>query len=136
MDRYSFVLNSGIVAVNLLMMLSVGLTLEPRHFVALSRIKSSLFVLFSAQALIQRERLVVFWRPTVAGVSLLLLLATCVGAAVGIFLQLPRKQLVGGTMIFPVRNVGLAAAIAGSLLGRLDYVPIAVIFFWFRYRYC
>src|SRR4030095_12626887 len=51
MELNSIVLNLVVLAVNLLMMVSVGLSLEARHFIALSRLKASVIGLLVLQSI-------------------------------------------------------------------------------------
>lgn len=80
MENFSFVLNLLVLAVNLLLMVSVGLSLEPRHFLALKQIKFRVLALLSAQTLLLPAigLLVVSVLPLSAPVKAgLLLLAAC-----------------------------------------------------------
>jgi hypothetical protein len=54
METNSIVLNLMVLAVTRLMMVSVGLSLEARHFIALSRQKASVISLLFLQVLLCR----------------------------------------------------------------------------------
>lgn len=85
--------------------------------------------LILAVSVVEHERLAANWQVTLMGVGLLLGAATSAGLAITSLLRLPRRQLIGGSIIFPVRNIGLALAITVSLLGRVEYAVFALVFF-------
>ena len=79
--------------------------------------------------IVQRDKLASDWRPTLVGAFLLMTGAMCAGLALSAILRLPRRQVVTAAITFPVRNIGLAFAIAVTLLGRVEYAAVAVVFF-------
>ena len=78
---------------------------------------------------LQYDRLASDWRPTLAGAFLLMSGAMFAGLALAAILRLPRRQLVTVAITFPVRNIGLAVAIAVTFLGRVEYAAFAFVFF-------
>lgn len=78
----------------------------------------------------QHAQLAADWRPTVVAVLLFMLASLALG---GLFLGLgagrQRAEMAAVTLSFPTRNIGLACAIAISLVGRPEYAAFAVTYF-------
>ena len=58
-----------------------------------------------------------------------MILALLVGALLGRMLRLTGKEILTGSIVFAVRNVSLALAIAVTLLNRVEYAVFAVVYF-------
>jgi predicted Na+-dependent transporter len=55
--------------------------------------------------------------------------AMAFGWAIGRFMSLKRSDSITFAILFPVRNIALATAIAVSLMGRLEYAAFATAYF-------
>ncbi|HSE21272.1 MAG TPA: hypothetical protein VLB68_06420 [Pyrinomonadaceae bacterium] len=77
----------------------------------------------------QYERLADAWRPTLLSASFMLIGSTLVGISVARILRVPESLKFGSSIVFPVRNIGLALAMSISLANRLDNASFALIFF-------
>ncbi len=77
----------------------------------------------------RRAQLAAEWRTTTVAASALMALAMGAGLTVGRFLRLSAADIFTTGVVFAVRNVGLAFAVAVTLLNRLDYAVFAAIYF-------
>ena len=96
-----------------------------------SRALCSVGILFlvTNMFLYEREHLAAVWRPTAIAASCLLISSTLMGIAAVKAFRVPRSHAFGGSIIFPVRNIGLALAMSVSLPDGVWYASFAVIFF-------
>ena len=88
-----------------------------------------IFFVVTNMFVFEGARLAVIWRPTLVAASCLLFLSTVVGISVVKLFKLPEVHVFGGSIVFPVRNIGLALAITVALPEGPDYASFAVIFF-------
>lgn len=97
MDTDSIVLNLAVLFVNLLMMISVGLSLELRHFLALAKIKFSVIGLLIAQTLLLPSLAVLIVSllalPPHVKTGILLLAACPIGDIANYYVLLARANL-------------------------------------------
>jgi BASS family bile acid:Na+ symporter len=77
----------------------------------------------------QRERLVVDWLQTAVAGMVFILLAMLSGFVFNRLLQLTARDGVTICIGFAVRNVGLALAIAVTLLNRIEFAIFAAVYF-------
>jgi BASS family bile acid:Na+ symporter len=77
----------------------------------------------------QRDRLAADWQHTAAAAAAFMMLALLAGLAVGRTLRLPAGEGVTVGILFAVRNVALASAIAITLLHRIEYAVFAAVYF-------
>jgi BASS family bile acid:Na+ symporter len=77
----------------------------------------------------QRERLSADWQHTAAAAAAFMMLALLAGLAVARTLRLPAGEGVTVGVLFAVRNVALASAIAITLLHRVEYAVFAAVYF-------
>jgi ACR3 family arsenite efflux pump ArsB len=77
----------------------------------------------------QRTRLAAEWQQTAFVAAVFMGLALLVGLAFGRLLRLPKEDSVTVGILFAVRNVALASAIAITLLNRIEYAVFAVVYF-------
>lgn len=77
----------------------------------------------------QRDQLAATWPSALPAVALFLLAGTAVGALWARWWRLPSPDALAVLVTFPVRNVGLAAALATSLLGRPDFLALIALYF-------
>ena len=87
------------------------------------------------------------WKAIWLSSLALMAVAMAVGWAIGQVMGLKRSDSITLTILFPVRNIALATAIAVSLMGRLEYAAFATAYFlseaflllgvvvFFRYRW-
>ncbi len=77
----------------------------------------------------QRQVLAMEWRPTAVSAALFMLLAGLAGLSLGAALGFAPAERFTITAAFAVRHVGLAMAIAVTLLNRLEYAAFASVYF-------
>jgi len=77
----------------------------------------------------QGERIVAEWQHTALAGTAFMVLALAGGLAFGWLLRLKAGDIVTVGTLFATRNVGLAMAIAITLLHRSDYAAFAVVYF-------
>jgi BASS family bile acid:Na+ symporter len=77
----------------------------------------------------QRTRLAAEWQQTAVVAGMFMGLALLVGLAIAWLLRLSREDSVTVGILFAVRNVALASAIAITLLNRVEYAVFAVVYF-------
>jgi BASS family bile acid:Na+ symporter len=77
----------------------------------------------------RREQLGVDWQSAVLGANAFIILALVVGLVFARGLRLGASDSFTTGVLFAVRNVGLATAIAITLLGRLEYAIFAAVYF-------
>lgn len=77
----------------------------------------------------QRETLETIWPSALPAVILFLLAGLAVGAGWGWLGRLPHGDALAVSVSFPVRNTGLAAALATTLLGRPDFLALFALYF-------
>lgn len=92
------ILDLGVLFVTVLLMMTVGMELEGRHF---REVAANAFIIS----------------------------ALVVGLAFARVLRLGASDSFTTGVLFAVRNVGLATAIAITLLGRLEYAVFAAVYF-------
>jgi predicted Na+-dependent transporter len=69
------------------------------------------------------------WKAiSLSSLSLMAVAMAC-GWAIGRFMGLKRSDSITFAILFPVRNIALATAIAVSLMGRLEYAAFATAYF-------
>ena len=59
----------------------------------------------------------------------LMAVAMAFGWAIGLVMNLKRSDSIAFVILFPVRNIAIAAAIAVTLMGRLEYAAFATAYF-------
>jgi ACR3 family arsenite efflux pump ArsB len=69
------------------------------------------------------------WRLTALSGAAFMGLALLAGAVIGRMLCLPMDDILTSGVVYSVRNVGLAMAIAVTLLNRVEYAVFAVVYF-------
>jgi BASS family bile acid:Na+ symporter len=77
----------------------------------------------------QRERLAADWQHTAGAAAAFMGLALLAGLVLGRTLRLPAGDGVTVGILFAVRNVALASAIAITLLHRVEYAVFAAVYF-------
>lgn len=77
----------------------------------------------------QRERLAAEWQQTAVAGALFMAVALLAGMVFGRLLRLPPGDGITVSILFAVRNVALASAIAITLLNRIEYAVFAVVYF-------
>ncbi len=77
----------------------------------------------------QHEMLRAQWRQALISAALFMVLAALSGLALGSAFRLPAPDRFTMSTSFAVRNVGLATAIAVTLLNRVDYAAFATVYF-------
>jgi BASS family bile acid:Na+ symporter len=77
----------------------------------------------------QREQLALQWRQTALLAAGFICVAMCCGLLSGFLLRLNSDDRFTVGVIFAVRNVGLAMAIAVTLLNRNEYALFAAVYF-------
>ncbi len=77
----------------------------------------------------QHEMLRAQWHQALISAALFMMLAALSGLALGSALRLPVPDRFTMSTSFAVRNVGLATAIAVTLLNRVDYAAFATVYF-------
>ena len=77
----------------------------------------------------RREQLTADWQPAVLGANAFIIPALVVGLVFARVLRLGASDSFTTGVLFAVRNVGLATAIAITLLGRLEYAVFAAVYF-------
>ena len=136
MDTDSIVLNLVVLLVNLLMMISVGLSLEGRHFLALTKIKFSVIGLLIAQTLLLPAIglivVSVLELPPYVEAGVLLLAACPVGDIANFYVLLARANpaitvtLNGlscalATLTIPIVFIGYSQILGYSMSYSLSY---------------
>lgn len=76
----------------------------------------------------QQERLVADWQQTALTGALFMALALTGGWVFARMLQLPASDGLTVSIVFAVRNVALASAIAITLLNRIEYAVFATVY--------
>ena len=79
--------------------------------------------------LTRREQLATEWQQTAIAGAVFILLALAAGLGFARLLRLATADALTVGMIFAVRNVALASAIAITLLNRVDYAVFAAVYF-------
>jgi BASS family bile acid:Na+ symporter len=69
------------------------------------------------------------WLLTALSGAALMGLALLAGVVIGRMLRLPMDEILTSGIVYSVRNVGLAMAIAVTLLNRVEYAVFAVVYF-------
>jgi BASS family bile acid:Na+ symporter len=140
-DNFSYSVPYSTLIVRLILLslfpLIVGMVLRRRNSSwALTLLKplrilctAGILFLVTNMFIYERERLAAVWRPTFLAASCLLIVSTLVGIGAAKALRLPDKHAFGGSISFPVRNIGLALAMSVSLPHGAEYASFAVIFF-------
>ena len=82
------------------------------------------YVLVTQQRLLTAE-----WGITAVAGCLFMVLALVIGAGVGLLLGLPPADVLTSGILYSVRNVSLAMAVAVTLLHRVEYAVFAVVYF-------
>jgi bile acid:Na+ symporter, BASS family len=77
----------------------------------------------------QRDRLAADWQLTTVAGAVFMAVAMATGLMFGRVLRLKADDSMTAGIIFAVRNVGLASAIAITLLNRVEYAVFAVVYF-------
>ena len=77
----------------------------------------------------QRDRLAADWQLTALAGAVFMAAAMATGLMFGRALRLKADDSMTAGIIFAVRNVGLASAIAITLLNRVEYAVFAVVYF-------
>lgn len=77
----------------------------------------------------QHQLLVSEWGVTAIAGGFFMALALLAGVMIGRLLRLPTADILTNGILFSVRNVGLAMAIAVTLLHRVEYAVFAVVYF-------
>jgi BASS family bile acid:Na+ symporter len=77
----------------------------------------------------QRERLGAEWKPTASAAAAFMAVAMILGLSFGRLLKLPARDVMTMGLLFGVRNVALAMAIAITLLDRVDFAVFAATYF-------
>lgn len=77
----------------------------------------------------QREHLASIVVSALPAVLLFLAAGLAVGAVWAALCRLPRGDALAVSVSFPIRNTGLAAALATTLLGRPDYLSLFALYF-------
>jgi bile acid:Na+ symporter, BASS family len=83
-----------------------------------------MFVLVS-----RREQMIADWQPAVVAANSFIISALVVGLVFARMLRLGASDSFTTGVLFAVRNVGLATAIAITLLGHLEYAVFAAVYF-------
>jgi BASS family bile acid:Na+ symporter len=95
-----------------------------------SRVAGACILAVLVWALIrQRNHLALVWSDVLPGVALFLVAGLAIGALWSKTWHLPRPASLAVAVTFPVRNVGLAAAVASSLLGRTEFLTLFALYF-------
>jgi bile acid:Na+ symporter, BASS family len=69
------------------------------------------------------------WRPTALAGIVFMVLALAVGLGLATALRLPPREHVTVGLLFAVRNVALASAVAVTVLGRIEFAVVAAVYF-------
>jgi len=77
----------------------------------------------------QHDQLAAIWASALPAVLLFLLAGLAIGCLWVRWWRLPAPEALAVLVTFPVRNVGLAAALATSLLGRPDFLALIALYF-------
>jgi bile acid:Na+ symporter, BASS family len=120
-------LDLGILAVTLLLMVTVGMELETRDFREVARRKGVLLWTLLLPAILLPGLGFALARA-LAGVAFVTA-ALLAGPALAYGLRLSARDGVTVAILLPVRNVALASAIAVALLNRLEFAVFAVVYF-------
>jgi bile acid:Na+ symporter, BASS family len=86
-------------------------------------------LLFVFVMIAQRDRLAADWQLTALAGAVFMAAAMATGLMFGRALRLKADDSMTAGIIFAVRNVGLASAIAITLLNRVEYAVFAVVYF-------
>ena len=78
---------------------------------------------------VQADLIAADWKPAATASLALMTVAMAAGWLCGISIGLPGAERMTFAVIFAVRNVALAMAVAVTLLGRVDYAAFAVVYF-------
>jgi BASS family bile acid:Na+ symporter len=77
----------------------------------------------------QRARVAAEWQQTAVAGAVFMAVALLAGKVFGRLLGLPPEDGITVSILFAVRNVALASAIAITLLNRIEYAVFAVVYF-------
>ncbi len=77
----------------------------------------------------QRVRLAAEWQQTAVAGAVFMAVALLAGMMFSRLLRLPPEDGITVSILFAVRNVALASAIAITLLNRIEYAVFAVVYF-------
>ena len=77
----------------------------------------------------RREQMTADWQPAFLAAKAFIIPALVVGLVFARVVRLGARDSFTTGVLFAVRNVGLAAAIAITLLGRLEYAVFAAVYF-------
>jgi len=131
------VLDTGVLPATCLIMTSVGMGFRRYLPVAADRLAATLrnlslaavaflvIYVFATQGVLVAAE----WRTTAAAGPLFIVLALLCGLSLGRVLRMPEGDVATAGIVFAVRNVGLATAIAVTLLHRSEYAVFAVVYF-------
>ena len=75
------------------------------------------------------EQLRADWKAIWIASFSLMVVAMAVGWAIGRVMRLKRSDAITFVILYPVRNIALATAIAVSIMGRLEYAAFATAYF-------
>ena len=140
-DNFTYKVPYSTLVIRLILLnlvpLAVGMIVRRWNLSVANRLLSPLrilctlgiFFVVTNMFVFENVRLAAIWRPTLVAAACLLLISTAVGILVVRFFKLPESHAFGGSIIFPVRNIGLALAISVSLPEGPEYASFAVIFF-------
>jgi BASS family bile acid:Na+ symporter len=78
---------------------------------------------------VQADLIAVDWKPAAAASVALMTAAMAAGWVLSVSMGLAGAERMTFAVIFAVRNVALAMAVAVTLLGRVDYAAFAVVYF-------
>ncbi len=78
---------------------------------------------------VQADLLAAEWKPAAAASLALMTLAMAAGWVMSALMGLERTERMTFAVVFAVRNVALASAVAVTLLGRVDYAAFGVVYF-------
>jgi bile acid:Na+ symporter, BASS family len=78
---------------------------------------------------VQADLLVVEWKPAAVASLALMTVAMAGGWLMSALMGLQTTERIAFAVIFSVRNVALAMAVAVTLLGRVEYAAFAVVYF-------
>lgn len=140
-DNFTYKVPYSTLVIRLLVLnlipLAVGMIVRHWNLTVANRMLSpfrflctlGIFFVVTNMFVFERVRLAAIWRPTLVAAACLLLISTAVGVIVVRLFKLPDIHAFGGSIVFPVRNIGLALAISVALPEGPEYTSFAVIFF-------
>jgi predicted Na+-dependent transporter len=124
------ILDLGVLFVTALLMITVGMELEGRHFREVAQRKWTVGLLLGGQVVLLPLLGIAVAQALELPPHLsagILLVAACPVGDIANFCTLIARGDAG--VLFAVRNVGLATAVAITLLGRLEYAVFAAVYF-------